>query len=266
MAYTLVSFHAHPDDEAMLTGGTLARAAAAGNRVVLVVATAGEAGLTGAGSDALGVRRTKELQRSAELLGCQRLVLLGYSDSGMAAEHRGFAAAPLDEAATRLADVLRAEAADVLTIYDRVGGYGHPDHRQVHRVGSRAAELAGTPVVLEATVDRRVLIRVLRLAWWTRLVPAGFSPTPVRSMFSDPAEITHRVDVRRYIDTKRSAMAAHQSQTTGGSTERTVAFCLRLPRWLFRRAFGTEWFIEQGRSPAARPSDDIFDGLRAGSA
>src|SRR3954465_14291784 len=81
--YTLVSFHAHPDDEALLTGGTLARAAAEGHRVVLVVATGGERGLTGKPVDDLAAARRRELDQAAAALGVQRVVLLGYEDSGM---------------------------------------------------------------------------------------------------------------------------------------------------------------------------------------
>src|SRR4051812_8229059 len=81
---TVVSFHAHPDDEALLSGGTLARAAAEGHRVVLVVATDGEAGLSAraaAGAD-LGRTRGEELARAGEALGCARVVRLGARDSG----------------------------------------------------------------------------------------------------------------------------------------------------------------------------------------
>src|SRR3954469_18300192 len=80
--YTLVSFHAHPDDEALFTGGTLARASAEGHRVVLVVATAGELGLTGGDGAGLGARRAGELAAAAAALGVARVVTLGYGDSG----------------------------------------------------------------------------------------------------------------------------------------------------------------------------------------
>src|SRR6195952_5152771 len=81
--HTLVAFHAHPDDEALFTGGTLARASAQGHRVVLVTATAGERGLAAAGTTDLGRIRSDELQVSADALGVARLVILGYGDSGM---------------------------------------------------------------------------------------------------------------------------------------------------------------------------------------
>src|SRR6478609_8711002 len=146
MSFRLVSFHAHPDDEALLTAGTLARAVAEGHRVTLVVATAGEAGLAGQ-------------PPGPEL------------------------------AARRLADLLIEERADALTSYDARGGYGHPDHLQVHRVAARAAELAGTPVVLQATIDRTALLRATWLVHKLKLAPAGFAPDRLRQSYSARAEI-----------------------------------------------------------------------------
>ena len=97
------------------------------------------------------------------MLGCARVVVLGYEDSGPDGEALGgFSRTNVDLAAGVLAGVLREEDADLLTVYDPGGGYGHPDHVHVHRVGVRAAELAGTPVVLEATLDRDFLRRALR--------------------------------------------------------------------------------------------------------
>jgi LmbE family N-acetylglucosaminyl deacetylase len=265
MSFCLVSFHAHPDDEALLTAGTLARAAAEGHRVVLVVATRGEAGLSEATAD-LGNRRADELDASAAVLGCAKVIRLDYPDSGMHNEHRGFASLPVEEPAQRLAAILREEGADALTVYDRNGGYGHPDHVQVHRVGHRAAELAGTRLVLEATLDRTALIRALSLVRWTRLLPADFSPDRLRACYSDRATITHRIDVRGYTNQKRRSMAAHASQATGGSGPRTLAFFLKLPKPLFRRVFATEWYVERGRQPAGPPVRDLFATLRHGSA
>ncbi|MEO7262429.1 MAG: PIG-L family deacetylase [Jatrophihabitantaceae bacterium] len=263
MSFCLVSFHAHPDDEALLTAGTLARAAAEGHRVVLVVATRGEAGLSDGplGTD-LGDRRADELDRSAAALGCAKVIRLDYPDSGMRNEHQGFASMPVAEPAERLAAILRAEQADALTVYDRNGGYGHPDHVQVHRVGHRAAELAGTRLVLEATVDRTSLIRALSLVRWTRLLPADFAPHRLRHSYSDRASITHRIDVRGFAGSKRRSMAAHSSQAGGGAGPRTLAFFLKLPGPLYRRVFGVEWFIEAGRTPARPPLPDLFASLR----
>jgi LmbE family N-acetylglucosaminyl deacetylase len=263
MSFCLVSFHAHPDDEALLTGGTLARAAAEGHRVVLVVATRGEAGLSDeAAGRGLGARRSDELDRSAAALGCTKVIRLDYPDSGMRGEHQGFASMPVEEPAERLAAILRAERADALTVYDRNGGYGHPDHVQVHDVGHRAAELAGTPVVLEATVDRRLLQRVLGLVSRLPGVPPDFAAERFSHAYSAPADITHRVRVGPYAGHKRASMVAHASQTSADQGVRTLTLLLRLPRPLFRVAFSREWFVERGREPGGGVLDDVFATLR----
>ncbi|KOV86374.1 GlcNAc-PI de-N-acetylase [Nocardia sp. NRRL S-836] len=234
-------FHAHPDDEALLTAGTMARLSAEGHRVVLVVATAGEAGLLAGGGDPGALRRA-ELRSSAAVLGCDRLVELGYPDSGLLGSPDGFSSQDPYRVALRLADVLREENARMLTSYDPNGGYGHPDHRQVHAVATLAARLARTPIVLEATVDRSWYARGLKAA---RL--AGIKPPPgADQVYSSRAEITHRVDVRPWLADKRASMAAHASQASspGGDT-RTLAALLRLPRPLFRLALGTEWYVRR---------------------
>jgi LmbE family N-acetylglucosaminyl deacetylase len=272
--FTLVSFHAHPDDEALLTGGTLARAAAEGHRVVLVTATAGEAGLSDGMRDAasLEARRLGELADSARALGCARWEVLGYADSGWDPTGRSrpaedsFAGLDPEGPAKRLAEILREEQADALTVYDAHGGYGHPDHVQVHRVGVRAAQLAGTPLVLEATIDRVLLHRVASVLRWVpglgRLVPDD----RFGSAFLPRAELTHRVDVRPHLSAKRAALAAHHSQTTGSdpgqSPVRTVALLLRLPRLVLAPALGREWFRERGREQDGALLDDVFASLR----
>ena len=182
---TLVCFHAHPDDEAIGTGGTIARAASLGHRVVLVVATGGEYGEVPedlADGESLTDRRREETMRSAEVLGISRVEFLGYSDSGMTGwdgnnRPEAFMNAPLNEAAERLASILSDERADVLTTYDWHGGYGHPDHIAVHRVGHRAAELAGTPNVYENTMNRDEMDRFIKLARETpSALPRSISP------------------------------------------------------------------------------------------
>jgi GlcNAc-PI de-N-acetylase len=138
---TVVSFHAHPDDESIGTAGTLARAADAGHRVVLVFATRGELGKPVPGSlaegEQLSLRRSAECFASAEILGASRVEFLGYTDSGMMGEPTNdapycFWRAPVEHAARRLSVILDEEEPDVLTVYDDEGGYGHPDHIQVH--------------------------------------------------------------------------------------------------------------------------------------
>ena len=257
---SLVCLHAHPDDEALLTAGTLARAVAEGHRVTLVVATDGEAGLADTDPGGLlAARRVAELERSAAALGVHRLVRLGYPDSGMAGEHGGFAALPVDEPADRLAELLDEERAELLIGYDRNGGYGHPDHRQVHRVARRARELAAVrPSLREATVDRTQLVRALRLLERSRLAPADFRADRMRQAFAGRDEITHQIDVRGFLAAKRAAMRAHASQAAGGADTRTLAYCLRLPGPLFRLAFGVEWFIDPDAPAEAPVSGSLF--------
>jgi LmbE family N-acetylglucosaminyl deacetylase len=251
---TLVCFHAHPDDEAIATGGTMARASSMGHRVVLVVATGGEFGETPtdlAEGETLRDRRARELAAAGEALGVHRIVHLGYLDSGMTgweqnADPANFMNAPLDEAATQLAGILLEERADVLTVYDWHGNYGHPDHVKVHHVGHRAAELAGTPHVYEATINRDEMERMFARA---REQGLSFGPdddgeppqTDDGNPFGQPeSELTTRVDVSAHLSAKRAALRAHRSQITDTS------FFLQMPDDAFALAFGTEWFTRIG--------------------
>ena len=260
---TLVTFHAHPDDEAIATGGVMAKAAAAGHRVVLVLATCGELGEVADGflddGEHLAQRRVAEVERAAEILGVARVVYLGYHDSGMAGEDtnhddHAFARADVDEDAARLAELLREERADVLTVYDDHGGYGHPDHIQVHRVGIRAAELAGTPRVYQSTMNRDFIRGLMeRAADELPDTPDAPDAAQMDDFGSPEAIITTTVDVRDFIEQKRAAMAAHETQIPADS------FFLSLPPDAFKEAFGHEWFIRHD-APDAR-EDWIFDGL-----
>ena len=263
--YTLVAFHAHPDDEALFTGGTLARCSAEGHRVVVVTATAGELGLTGSAGPDLGRTRLAELEAAAAALGVARVVQLGYGDSGMGggpAPEGSLCAAPLAEVADRLAAVLADERADAVTIYDPVGGYGHRDHVRVHEAGLLAATHAATPVVLEATVARESLQRGVRLLNRVGVRPGGVRASDLAGTYRSRAEITHEIDVRRWVPAKQRALAAHASQASGGPDVRTVALLSRLPRPIAARVLGREWYVEHGRSPARHPLNDLFATLR----
>ena len=283
MSRTIVAVNAHPDDEALLMAGTLAKAAAAGHRVVLVVATDGERGRTstelGLGSGAsLGHRRLAELQASADALGAARVVHLGYADSGMGPElfpdppgRTRFLAADPAEAAERVAEVLRAERADVVIGYDANGGYGHRDHVRLHVVVRRATLLADTPRLLEATIPRDLIARAVELVGKVYRFPPDFDPTSFRRSFSPRDQITHRVDVRAFARAKRAAMAAHTSQAAADDgADRTLAAFLRIPRPLFALVFGREWYVdatglEPGTPAPHRPpgtlKNDVFAGL-----
>jgi LmbE family N-acetylglucosaminyl deacetylase len=261
--FTLVAFHAHPDDEAILMGGTMARAHAEGHRVVLVIATKGELSTDGlevlATGESLADRRVAEQADAARHLGVDRVVYLGYYDSGMAGEPtndapEAFARADVDEAATRLARVLEEERADVLTIYDDHGGYAHPDHIQVYNVGVRAAELAAVARVYEATANRDYIQGMMTSrADELADVPDAPDAASMDEFGTPEALITTTVDVGDYVDAKRAAMAAHASQIPEDS------FFLQLPPEAFRAAFGNEWFIRRD-APDVRESW-LFDGL-----
>lgn len=254
---TLVFVHAHPDDEALLTAGTMARATEEGHRVVLVVATDGSAGLTGRefSTDLAGTRRA-ELDASAAALGVARTEWLGYPDSGLHAENAdGFAHAGRFTVGRRLAAICDAEHADVLIGYDPSGGYGHPDHVQVHRAVRSAVPLcARPPRLFEVTLPREPIARAAHLAARLRLTPAEFDPAEFDAAWTPRAQITHRVDVRRHLAAKDRALRAHASQATADGTTRTLAVLTRLPRPVQALVLGTEYYVAVPDAHAASTS------------
>ena len=281
---TLVCFHAHPDDEAIATGGAMARASAEGHRVVLVVATDGAQGEVPddlAPGETLVERREAETHASCEALGVHRVEFFRYADSGMTGWEstnapEAFCNVDLDTAAGRLLDLLVEESADVLTIYDWHGGYGHPDHIQVHRVGCRAEELSHDRLpglrVAEATMNRDDMRRGVEMAKEMGIEDfgpdadedGGFDPDgPMddgNPMGTPEAELTLAVDVVDFIDAKRAAISAHRSQVSDAS------FFMQMPEDFFRQAFGTEWFVEHDRDPGGEsgPRNDWFFAGRDG--
>lgn len=260
---TMVTFHAHPDDESIGCGGVMRKAADEGHRVVLVVATQGELGEVPDGfldeGEQLWERRIAETHEAAKVLGVARVEFLGYSDSGMMGTEGNdapgsFWSTPVEDAAQKLAAILREEQAEVLTVYDDNGGYGHPDHIQVHRVGMRAAELVGTPRVYQGTMNRDHMLRgqaALRAAAPEIEMP-DFSEQP--ELGKPESEITAAVDVTAFVQAKRAAMRAHASQISEQS------FFLAMPDEAFAGAFGTEWFIRDGQGPGITETD-LFAGL-----
>jgi LmbE family N-acetylglucosaminyl deacetylase len=267
---TIVSFHAHPDDESIGTAGTLARAAAAGHRVVLVFATRGELGEPVPGvlepGEQLPVRRSAECYASAAAIGAKRVEFLGYTDSGMMGEPANaapycFWQADVEHAARRLAVILDEEEPDILTVYDDNGGYGHPDHIQVHRVGMRAAELSAVPVVAQHTINRDWMVRGMRGLAESGGLPEGWQPPSFdEPTFGKPeSEITHRVDAVDFVEQKRASMRAHASQMS------PEHFLLAMPDPVFALGMGTEFYIiDPVPSSAAAPElfEELFTPLR----
>lgn len=241
----LVCFHAHPDDEVFTTGGVMRLAADAGHRVVVVTATDGALGECPDGvlapGESLSARRRAEVEASVDILGAQRLVMMGYADSGMAGTaHNGhpdaFANTDVEQVARELAAVLAEEHADVLTVYDPFGNYGHPDHIQVHRVGVRAAALAQVPHVYEATANRDHFRAMMSLnPEWAQNAP------DLDTIGLSAEELTTAVDVRAAIAAKRAAMGVYASQVGDFGP------FLELPPEALSAAFGTEWFRKRGR-------------------
>jgi LmbE family N-acetylglucosaminyl deacetylase len=141
---------------------------------------------------------------------------------------------------------------------------------QVHHVGAAAAELAGTPRVLEATVDRDLLLRAMRLARRLRLLPPEVDLAAFERAYAPRSQITHKIDVRAWTPAKRASMAAHASQATADTGDRTLAAFLRLPQPLYRLVLGREWFVQRGPTPrpaadggSRRMLDDVLAGLPA---
>jgi LmbE family N-acetylglucosaminyl deacetylase len=258
----VLALHAHPDDEAIFTGLTLRRLADAGARVVLVLATRGELGssrLPLAPGETVARRRVAELERSAALLGVQRLVLLGGRDSGLPGWPSGshpnaLAGADADALGRRVADLAAAESAGTLIFDDDGGVYGHPDHQAAHRIGAVAARLTGAASYC-ATVDHEHLGTP---AAGEHLVHQAAAAAAVG--FGRPAgEIALAVTGSAgQLAGKRAAMTAHASQIDPG----------QLPVEDFAATYGTEWYRRHsglGALELLAPADHRADRALVGS-
>jgi LmbE family N-acetylglucosaminyl deacetylase len=234
---TVVVLHAHPDDEAIFTGATIRRLADHGARVVLVTATAGELGtprypLHGR---SIGDVRRAELERSAELLGVARLVLLGRRDSGLAGWESGLhpqalVRADLPAVARTLAALVEAEQAEAVVGYDPDGIYGHPDHVAVHLLARHAASLAGV-TSYDATVDREHLHFAGAHVLDDASKPVG-RPTYGRVT----AEISVALAATPYeLAVKRQALLAHESQIGPETLDDQ-----------FQETYELEWYLRRG--------------------
>jgi LmbE family N-acetylglucosaminyl deacetylase len=164
----------------------------------------------------------------------------------------------VEHAARRLAVILDEEEPDVLTTYDDNGGYGHPDHIQVHRVGRRAGELSAVPVVAQSTVNRDWVTRGMRGTAGADS-PTWEVPPEVQKMGKPEAEITHRVQAVDFVEQKRASMRAHASQMAPDH------FLLAMPDPMFAMGMGVEFYIvESAPTGAAAPElfEDLFTPMR----
>ena len=241
----LLLVHAHPDDESIYTGATMARYAAEGARVTLVTCTLGELGeiippslahLAKDDGARLGEYRIGELAAACAALGVTDHRFLGgpgrWRDSGMMGtegndDPRCFWRADVDQAARALLDVIAEVRPQVLLTYDAHGAYGHPDHIQAHRVAWRACELAGPDG------------------------PAKFNATA--ALGSGPERVTTEIDAGAYFGQKLAAMRAHATQITVDAPFFALSDGVR------RLASGTEYYtlLAGPRGPGER-EDDLF--------
>lgn len=282
----LLLVHAHPDDESIGNGATMARYAAEGAGVTLVTCTLGEGGevippalahLAQDRDDALGAHRAGELTAAMRELGVTDVRLLGgpgrYRDSGMMGVPDNdvpgcFWQADVDEAAGHLVAVVREVRPQVLVTYDEDGGYGHPDHLQAHRVAMRAYELAADPD------HRPELGPAWRIAkvYWNRMprsvIERGLAATAAAGVFPgtaalgdvpgvvDDAVVTTVLDGTRYAGRKAAAMAAHATQITVAGGHFALSNDLGQP------LVATEYYqLVHGQAGPELPETDLFAGL-----
>jgi LmbE family N-acetylglucosaminyl deacetylase len=271
---TLMAVHAHPDDEATGTGGILARYAAEGVRTVLVTCTDGacgdgpegvKPGDPGHDPAAVAAMRRRELEASCEVLKVSDLEMLDYADSGMMGwpgndAPGSFWRTPVEEAAARLADLMRHYRPDVVVTYDENGFYGHPDHIQAHRITMAALETVPlTPKVYWTTAPRSMMQRFGELMRefggdMPEPDPAETAAMPEIGLPDD--QITTWVDATAFSGQKFDALAAHASQGEN-------IFFLKMGKERFAELMGVETFVRvRDTTDAPTPETDLFAGLR----
>ncbi|MEU2563753.1 N-acetyl-1-D-myo-inositol-2-amino-2-deoxy-alpha-D-glucopyranoside deacetylase [Streptomyces longispororuber] len=290
-ARRLLLVHAHPDDESINNGATMAAYAADGAAVTLVTCTLGEEGevipaelahLAADREDALGAHRIGELAAAMKELGVADHRFLGgtgrYRDSGMMGteqNHRpgAFWAADVDDAAAHLVEVIREVRPQVLVTYDPDGGYGHPDHIQAHRVAMRAVDLAGEAAFRADLGEPHTVAKV----YWNR-VPRSVAEERFRDLAGalpgspwtatatvadvpgvvDDARVTTEIDGRARAGAKAAAMRAHATQIE----VREPLFALS--NGLAQPILDVEYYElvrgASGAAPGARETD-LFAGL-----
>jgi LmbE family N-acetylglucosaminyl deacetylase len=284
---TFVAVHAHPDDEASSTGGTFPLLKSQGVRTVLVTCTNGEHGDSPGGHkpdhddhdpDVTAEHRRDELDRAVAILNIDRLVRLGYRDSGMKGwpqndDPRSFWATPVDEAAEKLAVILREERPQVVVTYNAFGFYGHPDHIQAHRITQRAIEMLDyEPSLFYNAIPNSVMAqyqerwRQEAIEEYEAALARGEnpeSPSPPEdddgeriNLGTPDEEISVTLDVSAVADQKFDALAAHESQIAD-------SFWMKMGRERFREVMRYEWFV-RARNPLGlnEPETDLYAGYR----
>ena len=277
----LLAFHAHPDDEVTSTGGVLAKYSRSGKQVVVVTATDGAEGEIHNYENPedllprLVEIRKEEIAKSLAILGVPNHHFLGFRDSGMmgteANQHPDcFWQADFMDATARLVRLIRKYTPEVLTIYDPFGGYGHPDHIQVHRVG--IAAFFGTDDIARFPLEpgeQPCKVAKLYMSTWPRSRIAAFTAARLEAGLiteeeaaesegwgTPDEEITALVDVSHWADTKVEALRAHRSQIPEDW------FMLQVPEKDQPATLGTEAFQRiYSRVRVPFREDDLFTGI-----
>lgn len=278
---TLLSVHAHPDDEASKGAGTVARYHDEGVRAVLVCCTGGEEGeILNPAMDRPEIRdrlpevRLEELARSAEIIGYDRVVLLGYRDSGMPdtpANQRPdcFARADIDEATGRLVAVIREERPQVIITYgDNQEYYPHPDHLRVHDVSVAAFDAAGDPDRYPDAGDPWQPLK-LYYSMWSRArmlaLHQAFAESGLESPYDDKwferpwddSGITTKIPIRDHYDRRIRALLAHATQVDPESP-----FWFGLPPDVAADVYPYEDYqLARSLVDAETPESDLFSGI-----
>jgi len=287
---TFVAVHAHPDDEASSTGGTFRLLKDQGIHTVLVTCTNGEYGDDTTGlkpdhddhsPDEVALHRRSELEKACEILGVDRLVMLGYRDSGMRGwpgndDPRSFWATPVADAAEKLAAILREERPQVVMTYNEFGFYGHPDHIQANRVTLAALDLLDYEPTLYYNAIPDSVMEQYRARWAEEArqeaeerrargeavdesndsgPPVDENGEPIR-MGTPDEQIGVELDISQVNDAKFDALAAHHSQIAD-------SFWMKMGRDRFRETMTKEWFVRV-RDPHGRSGvvNDLFVDYR----
>jgi mycothiol S-conjugate amidase len=282
----LLTVHAHPDDEASKGAATVAKAHAEGIRTVLICCTGGEAGdVHNPAMDTAEVRadlpaiRLRELARSAEVIGYDEVVMLGYRDSGMPdtpenAHPDAFANAPLDEAVGRLVAVIRRTRPQVIITYsDDQRGYPHPDHLRVHDISMPAFERAGDPTVHPELGDPWQPSKLYYIVWsrarmvatHTKMLELGLESPFDEKWFERPDQdhrITTRIPIGDHYEVRQQALVAHATQIDPSSP-----FWFGLPPEVARTVHPYDDYVLArslvGGPPPGEVEHDLFAGVDA---
>lgn len=275
----LMAVHAHPDDECMSTGGTLARYSSEGVETVVVCATKGEEGeiLNPALDpsdfpDDITELRMKEFDEARKTLKLGRVYFLGYRDSGMEgrpsnSHPEALKNADLDEATERLVRIIREVRPHVVITYNEKGFYGHPDHIAVNRITVSAVQASGdrskypqipqppwNPKKFYYTAVPRSRLLALKKILEESGEPLGFD---IDFLGTPDDKITTQIDVSRFLDQKIKAIYSHKSQMS------PRGFIARMKEPLRSEALGKELYVcITGCGDGANGEDDLFQGIR----